>query len=93
MPRAVTKSRQTVLREALFPPGNRPRTAAGHRGDRGVAAALGEQQNDPCTSRRIRTAASRSHARFEVASLVGRQHKRCRWHAPSYDLQLVSTSH
>jgi len=29
----------------------------------------------------------------QVGSLVGRQHKRCRWHAPSYDLQLVSTSH
>ena len=33
------QSRQAVLREAVLPQGNRPRTAAGHRGDRGVAAA------------------------------------------------------
>ena len=87
------QSRQTVLREPLLPQGNRPRTAAGPRGDRGVAAALREQQNDPRASRRIRTTASRSHARFEGGALVGCQHERCRWHAPSYDLQLVSTSH
>jgi hypothetical protein len=42
---------------------------------------------------RIRTTAPRSHARFKVGTLVGGQHKRCRWLAPSYDLQLVSTRH
>ena len=37
------QSRQPVCREALLPQGYRPRTAAGHRRDGGVAAALGEQ--------------------------------------------------
>ena len=87
------QSGESVHHEPLLPQGDRPRTAAGHRRDRGVAAAVGEQQNDPRPSRGIRAAASRSHARFELGALVGGQHKRCRWHAPSYDLQLVSTSH
>jgi hypothetical protein len=90
---ASGQSRQPVLQEALLPQRNRPGTAAGHRRDRGVAVVVREQQNDPRASRRIRATASGSHARFEVGSLIGRQHKRWRWHAPSYDLQLVSTSH
>jgi hypothetical protein len=87
------QSGEAVLREPLLPQGDRPRAAAGHRGDRGVAAAVGQQQNDARAARRIRSTTARTHARFEIGSLGGRQHKRCRWHAPSYDLQLVSTSH
>ena len=47
----------------------------------------------PRLARRIRTTASRSHACFAVGALVGGQHKRCRWHVPSCDLQVASTSH
>jgi len=80
------QSGEAVRREPLLPQGDRPRAAAGHRGDRRVAAAVGQQQDDARAARGIRPPASRSHARFESGSLVGRQHEQCRWHAPSYDL-------
>jgi hypothetical protein len=88
------QSRQAVLREAVLPQRDRPRTAAGHGPDHRVAVAVGQQQNHPRPTRRIRPAASRSHACVELGPLVGKQRQWCsRWHAPSYDLQVVSTSH
>ena len=92
---ASGQSGGAVRHEALLPQRDRPRTAPGPLGDRGVAAAVGEQQKDPCASRRVGSPTPRSHTRFEVEALFRRQHERCRreWHAPSYDLQVVSTSH
>ena len=87
-------SRQAVLHEPVFPQRDRPRTAARHRRDRGVAVAVGQQQNHPRPSRGIRPPASRPHARFELGPLVGGQRQSGgRWQVPLYDLRLVSTSH
>ena len=89
MPRG--QSGQPVLREAVLPQRDGPRTAAGHGRDRRVAVPVGQQQNHAGPARRVGSPAPRSHAGFELGALVRGQNERRRreWHAPSYDLEVV----
>jgi hypothetical protein len=91
MPRR--ESGQAARLEPALPEDYRPRAAAGLGRDRRVAVTVRQQQDDARPTGRIRAAATGSLSRFKLGALLSRQHQSSRWHASSYALQVMSTSH
>jgi len=62
----------------------------GRRGRGQLAVAVGQQQDDTRSTRRVRAPATRPSSLFKLRALLSHQDQ-CRWHAPSYPLQVEST--
>jgi hypothetical protein len=57
------------------------------------SSRVGEQQYHTRAARGIGAPAAGPRSRFELRTLLSGQHQSSRRHAPSFDLQVVSTSH